>query len=185
MKKHIIIIGPPRSGKTTLVRMFMDLGYSYLSLDNITSAYVGATSMHKNYLSIEEREKQLEIPKNMIRYYLEEVNRYEQDIKYVVDFNIYHKNLLEYFVKECETIFLVYPKLTEEELFKRIRECDTENDWTYIESDISLKMYCEYFIDVSNKMLEFAKKNNCKYFDVSYNRDQLLVDFFNEIKDNY
>lgn len=179
MKKNIIIIGPPRSGKTTLAQQIVKElnGYSMISGDNFSSSYIVYCRHLKNY------EININLPIIQSYYYLRECLRYENTINYVFETSHYKEDL----IKECGDNFLIiilgYSKLTENDLFNNIRKYDQENDWTYIESDNKLKMYCKSFVEESKEKEQIAKEHNYWYVDTSYNRDGILNETFRKIKD--
>ena len=183
--KNIIIIGPPRSGKTTLAKMIIKNinNYSFMSLENFVTSYINAIQNNIKNKDSNNLKIDISIPKYQCYYYLLQSNYYENDLSYVVDFSDYDEKLFEELKKNSILIFLVYPNLNEDILYKNIKKHDIKTDWTYIESDEKLKYYCKYFIECSKEFEEYAIKNNCMCVDVSKNRDEVLLDTFNKIKE--
>ena len=182
--KNIVIIGPPRSGKTTLAKMIVKRinGYSLISSDNLRTSFVSATEKSEIKRKNSNIQIYLDIPREQCYEYLRQSTYYESDLGYVVDFSCYDEELFKKFSEEAIVIFLGYSSLTKEQLFKSIRENDTENEWTYIESNYSLNELCKNFIEQSKKFEEYAKKNNCWYVDTSKDRKKTLEATFKTIK---
>lgn len=178
MKKNIIIIGPPRSGKTTLAQKIVKelKGYSLISGDNFSASYISACK----YCGI--RSINIDFPKIQCYHYLTECMYYENKINYVFESSYYNEDLLKQNSNKFLIIFLGYSKLSESELFNNIRKNDKKNDWTYIESDQQLKFYCEEFVKASKEKEQIAKDNNYWYIDTSYNRDTILNEALMKIK---
>ena len=87
MKKNILVIGAPRSGKTSLARKIAKtLGYSVISLDDIVSGL----SAYKD-LNIAHDSDDYEVSKKFSKFlkiYLKELaegSNFYSDIKYVIE----------------------------------------------------------------------------------------------------
>lgn len=182
--KNIVIIGPPRSGKTTLAKMIVKgiKGYSLISSDNLRTSFVAATENSEMKRNNNNIQINLDIPREQCYEYLRQSTYYENDLGYVVDFSCYDEELFKKFSKEAIVLFLGYSSLTKEQLFESIRENDTENEWTYTESDYWLNELCKDFIKQNKKFEEYAKTNNCWYVDTSKDREKTLEETFDTIR---
>lgn len=178
MKKSIIIIGPPRSGKSTLAqRLVKELrGYSMIGADNFPASYIGTCRR----LGI--KDINLAVPIAMSFDFLKQCMYYENSINYIFESKEYDEEMIEKNKDKFIIVFLGYPKLTEKELFNNIRKYDKKNDWTYIEPNWRLKLHCEFFVKDSKEKSEIAKKHNYWYIDTSYNREHVLNDTVDKIK---
>ena len=177
--KNIIIIGPPRCGKTTLAKRIVKNfnNFSIISEDNFRTSYISVC----NDLNMDEFN--LAIPTKQCFYYLEESIEYENDLNYVLDTSTYKETLIEKFKDNSIIIFIGCNGLTKEEIFNNIRTYDKETDWTYHESDYKVGLLCETIIRESKKYKEIAENNNYLYYDTSYDREKVLEKAFNEIKE--
>lgn len=178
MKKNIIIIGPPRCGKTTLAKKIVKelKNYTLISQDNFKSSFIG-TCKELGIYSIN-----MAIPKKQCFKYLFESMHYEDDLNYVVDVSDYDEEVIKSIRDSSIIVFIGYSDLNSEQLFKNIRKYDKSNEWTYIESDWRLSYYCEHFIKESKYLEKVAKENSYWYVDVSKDREYALSNTFERIK---
>ena len=182
--KNIVIIGPPKSGKTTLAKMIVKKisGYSLISNENMKTSFLSANlsfkddTSHKNVFNNDFCNLQT-------FFYLKHSSYYEDDIGYVTELNEYNEKLFELFKKEnCLLLFVTYSKLSKEKLFETIRKYSKENDWTSEESDYSLKKYCALFYEENKEYEKYAQKNYCWHIDVSKDKEKVLQDTLEKIK---
>ncbi len=176
MKKNIIIIGPPRSGKSTLAQMIVKRcrGFSLISVDNFRTSY---SSVCREDCRVIDSS----VPIRMSYRYLEECAHYENSINYVLESCDYLEEAIEKSRNELIIVFLGYSGLTVEELFDNIRKYDNERDWTSLESDGMLRLFCEAFLRESKRKEEIAKEKDYWYVDTSKNRKEVLEKTFMKI----
>ncbi len=178
MKKSIVIIGPPRCGKSTLAQMLVKelKGYSMISGDNFTASYVNSCR------DFDINRFEIHIPRKQSFYYLLECMQYENSIDYIIESSHYYEDIIEKYKDYFLIIFLGYPQLNEQTLFEYIRKNDNENDWTYTQSDFKLERYCRAFVAENKEKEEIAKTHNYWFVDTSHNRDKVLKDTIKKIK---
>lgn len=70
-----------------------------------------------------------------------------------------------------------------EQLFDRIVKYETEKDWTYTNSFNKLHFCCENFVIESKELEKIAKEKDYWYVDVSEDRDKVLKDTLEKIKE--
>lgn len=176
--KSVIIIGPPRSGKTTLAKKIIKEfnGFSLISADNFNSSFI------KTCKEMEITSINMAIPRRQCFNYCLESMYYEDDINYVIDVGEYDEIMIEKLKNNSIILFLGYSNLTSEKLYNNIRKFDKPNDWTYIESNFILSKYCDSFINKSKSLEKIAKDNNYWYVDVSKDREKILLNTFEKIK---
>ena len=161
MRKNILIVGPPRCGKTTLARTICQKqGYNLISLDDIVCGLEG----------IPECEIRHDLPSETIAkrfagflpIYLKQLSEgtsFYGGISYVVEGTHIDLDIIMPLLKDkklgskYEIIGLLYDGITSDTLFDNIRAHDTEDDWTYWCDDDSLKALCREFTD-TDKVLE-------------------------------
>ena len=188
MDKNILIIGPARAGKTTLSRKLNEqLKYSIVNLDNIISA------LELAYPELEIKHDALDVVvasnfASFIINYLKELSEgnFYYENKFVIEgTHIDFEKLIPNIDKEKYMIIgLTYNNITNEELFRNIKDNDTEDDWTYYLSDEELKGNVDYFIERNNFFDEQFKKYDIKTYDVSTDRkkifDVIIKDILNK-----
>lgn len=179
MKKHILIVGPSRSGKSTLGRRISkELNYNLIKLDDLVSGFeysfpeIGI--MHDSDNEKEVAKKFTKFLIGMLIECQEGINIYN-DIFFVfegvfIDFDL----LFEKFKKEDFTIIGLYYNKTKEELFNEIRLNDTDDEWTYYNSDEELLGNCDYFLETNEYFKKIYEKYDLLSYDMSKDRDKVI-----------
>jgi len=189
MNKNILIIGPARSGKTTLSRLLSKkYGYNVINLDDIINAFEGIPECGIKHDG-NEIETAQKLGKFLKRYLIElsEGPNFYNGIKYVIegthiDFEEIMPMLNEEKYKEkYEVIGLLYNNLTAEELYNNIKKYDTEDDWTYWCNDDELKGNSRYFIERNEYFYNKFNEYGIKTYDISSDREKILNIICNEI----
>lgn len=182
MDKNILIIGPARSGKTTLSRKFnKELGYSIINLDDIICSFEEAfpeLGIRHDYNDIKVATKFAPFLTRYLKELAEGPNFYSGN-KYVVEgVSIDFEKVISMIDKEKYIIIgLTYNNITSKELFENLKNYDTEDDWTYYCSDEELKSNTDYFIENNKYFAKKFKDYEIQTYDVSKNREAV----FNEI----
>ena len=192
MDKNILIIGPSRSGKTTLARKISKkYGYNVINLDDIICAFEELP-----VCSISHDGNDIEVAKNFSKFlkrYLIELSEganFYNGIKYVIegthiDFNEIMSLLNQDKYKEKYVVIgLLYNDINEEELYNNIKKYDNEDEWTYYLTLEDLRGSVRYFIKrnkyFNDKFIEYGIKT----YDVSNNREEVLDLICNELFKN-
>ncbi len=185
--KNIIIFGCPRAGKTTLAKMLNEeLKYNIISIDSIVEAFknifpnMGIT----HHAPINEKSKKFS---PFLYEYLNRAIWEYTDRNFVLEG--WH-NLPDYFMplidrEKFVIICLGYPNADEEDMFKKIRQNDTEHDNTKNVSDEHLKKLIH---ESKCEMSEILKKQSIKweipFFETDKERDKQLLNILKYIKEN-
>ena len=183
--KNIIIGGTVRAGKTTLSTMINhQLGYSLVESDTIVNAF---DVVFPELGIVHNKPKQAqEIYKPFLHEVLNGLYRtlkYSNAVSVFPGSQITPEGMNEYEKKDKYIIiFLGMNDSTPEELFKTIREHDTENDWTFKREDEKLLSDCREIIRLSNGYEEGCKKYGFYYFATSKNRKETLQKIVDWIK---
>ena len=184
--KNIVLVGPPKSGKTTLAKMIIKEigGYSYISHENVRTAFLEASCIQKEEGRVDVDMNDFSFLNLLAYCYFKHSKYYESDLAYVVEIFEFDEELIKLYKDEdCVFIFLTYSDLKTDEFYENIRKYAKENDWTTIEPSYRLKSYCETFIEENKDYADYAKKNNMWQVDVSKNKLQVLKDTLEKIKD--
>ncbi len=185
-RKHIILIGPSRVGKSTLANLIKEkYDYNILKLDELVNAF-GTTFPE---LNIKQDGDETEVAKRFTKFLINLLKAYnnEYDMKknnshiiegVYIDLDI----LLKEFKKEDLIIIgLHYSKRTEEDFLECLKKYDTEADWTYEYSEEEQKDNIKFFLKRNKEFINMYEKYNIKNYDVSKNRDEVFKKILNDL----
>jgi GTPase SAR1 family protein len=187
MFKNILIIGPGRAGKTTLARMIhQKYGYSVIRIDDIVTAMEAFPSLEISWDGDATKIATQMAP--FLRIYLKELsegNAFYGGCKTVVEgSDIDFDQLIPYINKRKYLLIgLTYNQVSKEELFLRIRQNDTEDDWTYYLTDAQLEAYCAQFVEKNKFFTEKFKEYSIPAYDTSVDREAVLTDIVEQLAD--
>lgn len=177
-RKHMIIAGVPRSGKTTLTsKLAKSLKYQHLAMDTIVMAFDKVFPetgiLHTDCWDfVQTSEKFIKFLKRMT-----EIDNYAKfDYKMALDlYHITPKDFSENMDRNlCDIYFLGYPNISVEEKFQQIRKFDTEFDWTSKSTDDVVLEHLTKYIEISKWLEKECKKYDLPFVDVSWNREKVL-----------
>lgn len=182
--RNVIILGRPRCGKSTLANMIADkYDYQILRVDAIRDTFKVIYPELSIAPNIAMKNKKFQL---FLKEYLRKYVGSKSSDKYGVVLEG-----CETSVKDCNELFndgnnIIYYlgaiDTTSEELAKKIKENDTEKDWTYTYSLEKLVEYSKEIIENSRVMKEECKKYNIKFIDTCNNRKEILEKILNEIE---
>lgn len=184
-RKHIIIAGVPRAGKTTLCSyLAKSLKYQHLTMDAVVKGIQYA--FPETGVAHTDRWDFLKTSKDLINFIKKVSSTCTYDkLPYRLAFDIYHITPQEYSENIdkncCDIYFLGYPNISLEEKFKEIRKFDTEYDWTSKRDDEIVKTHIKDYIEISKWLEEECKKYNLPFIDVSQGRESKLKELANKI----
>lgn len=180
-KKHIILAGVPRSGKTTLsAKLAETLEYQHLAMDAILMSFDKVFPemgiLHTDCWDFTETSTKF-IP--FVKRMTEAQFDYKVascDYKMVLDlYHITPKDFSENIDRNlCDIYFLGYPNISVEEKFQQIRKFDTESDWTSQSADDVVLEHITKYIEISKWLERECEKYDLPFVDVSWNREKIL-----------
>lgn len=184
-KKHIMIAGVPRAGKTTLCSYLANSGkYQHLAMDAIVIglevAFPETGVIHTDCWDF------ISTSKKWIKFIKEMGSNTNYDkLPYRLALDMYHITPQDYndnIDKKCSDIyFLGYPNISLEEKFEQIRKFDTMYDWTSKRDDAIVKKHIQEYIEISKWLQEECKKYELPFIDVSIDREKILKQLANKI----
>lgn len=183
--KNIIIGGTVRSGKTTLANLLREkFKYSKVESDTIVNAF---DKVYPEFGITHEDAKLARIKYEPFLFEL--LTGFCRDLKCTNNVTIFPgsqflpENIARYTkLEQYIVIFLGINAPSAKELFKTIRENDTENDWTYKKDDEWLMLFCQNVINESNQLKLDCEKYGFYYFNTFYDRKVTLDKICDEIK---
>lgn len=175
--KNILIIGPPRVGKTTLAKMISNK----ISCYNIINTDVIRDGIYEAFFKEVEHKERKAIVKNAFPKFMNKIleyyqNYYNPDTYYIIEGDILsiEDALLLKNNYDIEIVCIGVPNTNETNLFKRIRENAAKYGcWTKKYSDEELLNSCSKYIEQSKKEELIAKENKLIYLDTSLNTECL------------
>ncbi len=191
MYKNLLIIGAARSGKSTLARLVSKkFGYNVLSIDNLISGFEKIPScgiMHDG--ADEETSKNIEPFLEGLFTEISEGSNFYNGVKYVIEgTHIDFSKLMDFMntdnMKEKFIVIgLTYNNVTVDEMYQNIRKYDTEDDWTYWNSDEELYGNVKYFLERNEWFSKMFKEYNILTFDTSVDREKVMDKIIEELKE--
>lgn len=191
-KKHIIVSGVPRTGKTlSICRTLAETGYyQHVMMDSITQSFEYIFPELEIFdgktwdVGIEKvSEKLIDFLAHLVH-----TEKYD-DLEYRMLIDMYQL-MPEDYVKRinpqcCKAYFVGYPNVTVEEKFRSLRKNETKWDWRKKVDDSELKERIKVYKQESQLIQKQCEKYNLPFFDFSNNIDKNTNKIVNYIlKDN-
>ncbi len=183
--KNIIVVGPPRIGKTTLSKMIVNQisCYSAINVDVIRE------SIYKSICIDMKQEERKNYVKNIFPSFLKAmlnqyIKFYNPEMFYVIEGDLLSiedaiKIKEEY---DVDVVCIGTPNINENELFDRIRNnAAIHKCWTKKLSDNELNILCTEIIEQSIKEKKISQEKGLIYIDNSKNNNT-MKNYINSIK---
>lgn len=203
--KNIIIVGPSRSGKSTLAkRINEELGFFVLSTDKLVAIFENAypnLDIRLNW----DRDKTTENLAPFLGHFLGMFSA--DDGKGLLDYShgtvkenhfvlegAYYdfekvENILKLYGIEnrkdrFHLIGLVQREKSADDFYSDFKKFDTEDDWTYSLSDDELKNVSEEAVSYNEEMYEKLTEYGFDIYDTSKDRDKVFAEILERVKEN-
>lgn len=189
MKKHIIIAGVPRAGKSTVSQMIAHkLGYQHISMDSIIAGIEKTfpeTKIDTN-ASINPQDNMQYISSKMapfIKAMMASGEYNECDYGMVLDiYQLLPEDYMKYIdQKICDIYYFITSDVTPKERFEILKANDTPKDYTYFHSDEENYKDCVEIVEMSNLIKEQCLSLNLPYFETAHDREKILNNFISMI----
>ena len=191
MKKHIIIAGVPRSGKSTISQKIAnDFGYQHISMDSIIAGIESVfpetnidsdadTDPYENIQYISSKMAPF------IRAMMDSGEYDECDYGTVIDiYQLLPQHYVQYIDSSvCDIYYFGTSEVTPEERYELLKKYDTPRDYTYYKSEEENKKSCAEIVAVSKQIKEQCRIHDLPYYDTSHDREQVFKAFFNHLEE--
>lgn len=191
MKKHIIIAGVPRSGKSTISQKIAnDFGYQHISMDSIIAGIESVfpeTNIDSD-ADTDPYENTLYISSKMapfLRAMMDSGEYDECDYGLVIDiYQLLPQHYVQYIDSSvCDIYYFGTSEVTPEERYKLLKKYDTPRDYTYYKPEEENKKSCAEIVAVSKQIKEQCRIHDLPYYDTSHDREQVFKAFFNHLEE--
>lgn len=190
MKKHMIIAGVPRAGKSTISQLIAKkLGYQHISMDSIIAG------LEKAFGEVGiDTEADIDVKENVqrisskiapfIRAMMDSGEYDECDYGMVLDvFQLLPGDYTKYIdASVCDIYYFVTSDVTAEERYELLKLYDTPKDYTFYKSEDEKFEDCKEIVKISKYIKEQCILHKIPYYETSHNREQVIVDFFNSLE---
>jgi len=189
--KNILILGPSRSGKTTLAKKLnAELGYSVVCFDNIVYAFGQAFPQLGICHGSGAGGTAANLADFLIHYFraLTDRHGHRDGVKFAAEGGFFEFDKIipamnEYgMADDFLFVGLVFGEKTPEELFRDIKKHDVPSDWSYNCDDETLMKCAEIFIEDSRQMREKFLRHRFMIYDVSSDRGLIMDEIISDIK---
>ena len=175
--KNILILGPGRAGKSTLSRMLKEKlpNYNLIHTDAIRNAI--QSNLPREYVDDFLNYKENQFFQKVLLSFLTEQSEQDKGAYGIImeGAQILPETLAHYDnIKNTIVVYIGHGSLSKEELFKLVRNNDTEKDWSFSKTDTELKEYIDEFYAKHLYLKQACKKYGFEYVDTSKNRMEVL-----------
>lgn len=184
MKKHIIIAGASRSGKTTLATRLKDLGYIHYTMDSIKRGIYNGNFMEGKGSNWKEvSPKMAKLIERLIQDNKEDIN-YNVEF-YVIDVGtIYPEDAVT--LNKMDNVilmFLGYPDVDVSWKVHQMQKYDKAlNSWTKNLPEDQITGMVNFSVGFSREVRKQCLENNIMFFDTGYNQKEVLDEIYKKIQ---
>ncbi len=191
MKKHIIIAGVPRSGKSSISQIIAkQFGYQHISMDSIIAGIekvfpeTGINSDSDTDLleNIQYISSKMAL---FIKAMIDSGEYNECDYGMVIDiFQLLPMHYMQHIDSSlCDIYYLGTSEVTPKERYELLKKYDTPKDYTYYKSEDENRKNCVDIVMISKKLKEQCTIYHLPYYDTSYHREEtfkVILDSFSK-----
>ncbi len=182
MKKHIIIAGVPRSGKSTISQRISDhWRYQHISMDSIIAGIESVfpeTGINSNadtdlWENIQYISSKMAL---FIQAMIDSGEYNECDYGMVIDiFQLLPQHYIQTIDSSvCDIYYFGTSEVTPEKRYELLKKYDTPKDYTYYKSEEENRETCTDIVKISKMLKEQCGIYKLPYYDTSYNREQVF-----------
>ena len=157
--KNIVILGLPRSGKTTLARMIKDKfsKYQIITGDAVRNTFIEGISRIEH---ISNTKIKRYLPQFLSMLFNEEIRHNKSSFLYILD--------------TCDII-------TFEDKWREIKKYETNEDWTNRKEQKQVIKEIKEAVEKSKIFEKQCQELNIRFIDTSFNREKILKKLLEEL----
>ncbi|NLO48739.1 MAG: hypothetical protein GX111_10530 [Clostridiales bacterium] len=182
MKKHIIIAGVPRSGKSTVSSLISKTcGYQHISMDSIVAGFENCFPELgiNTYADMPSTDILFNISGKIAPFIQEMIKSGEYteiDTAMVIDiYQLLPEDYIRFIDRShCDIYYLGTADVTPEERFRIQKKYDTPKDYTYYLPDEEIREGCVSIVEQSKLIKEQCIKYNLPYYETSKYRERVI-----------
>lgn len=190
MKKHLIIAGVPRAGKSTVSSMVAKrYGYQHISMDCIVAGFetcfpeTGVGSYVQPTPEATMRAVSAKLAP-FLRAMMDSGEYDELDYGMVIDM---YRLMPEDYVKhidpeKCGIAYFVTAELSPEERYQLLKQYDTPKDYTFFHTEEENRERCREIVSHSRILQAECRKYGLPCYETSRDRERVLAGFVEGLK---
>ena len=172
MKKHLMIAGISRGGKSTICNEILkNQKYHYIQMDRIVRAFQN----HFPETGITHQDRIWNVSKNLAPFLN---SMLEDDLDNYLLIDTYHvvpEDYVKYINQEiCDVCFVGYPDISVEQKFHDIRNFDQREEDRQ-KSDDELKEKCKRLMEESKFLQAECEKYQLPFLNTSFDRNDVIA----------
>lgn len=184
--KNIMVLGICRTGKTTFSKMIQKefKNYQIIEVDTIISA-LQKTIQNSPIGFIHDNLKENKLPEFLNLLIQKNINKNGKELGFIINADsILPEDLIKYFdLNNMIVYYFVTEKLSSKQILENCRKFDSKEEWTTRRTDEQLLEHFKFYKYIEKKIITDCKKYNIRYIDTSENREVVLRQLLNEIKE--
>lgn len=191
MKKHIIISGVPRAGKSTLShRIATQLGYQHISMDSIIAGFEACfpetgVNTYQDLSSMDT----LQVISGKIAPFIGAMCKSgeygEFDEHMVIDvYQLLPCDFTQHINPEhFDVFYLITSEVTPEERFEILKKYDTPKHYSFYKSESELREGCEHMVEQSKLIKAQCEQYGLPCFETAREREAVLDGVIEKIRE--
>lgn len=189
MKKHIIIAGVPRAGKSTVSQMIAKrLGYQHVSMDGVIAG-IEKTFPETRIVTEAAVDPQTNLEyissrmAPFLRAMMDSGEYDECDYGMVIDiYQLLPRDYRRYIDSEiCDIYYFITSDITPQERFEILKRYDTPKDYTYFHSDEQNYKDCIEIVEISKMIKAQCKACDLPYYETARDRETVLEEYMTNL----
>lgn len=189
MKKHIIISGVPRAGKSTISQMISKIyGYQHISMDSIIAGIekIFPETGIDSDADVSPKDNITYISSKMSQFIRAMINSGEYDeCDYGMVIDIYQllpQDYVRYIDSSvCDIYYFITSDVSPEERYQILKQNDTPKDYTYYKLDEENYNSCFEIVDISKIIKEQCILHGLPFFETARNRESIINSFIQSL----